>query len=55
MPASKPAPVQSVDKKAASAAAHVHPPSPAERDGLSEHPPAAMMLLVLGTSLVTIA
>lgn len=63
VPASKSA--ESGEKKAASAAAHVHYPAGErdehgergehgerdEHDGLSEHPPAAMMLLVLGTLL----
>ncbi|KAH9642106.1 hypothetical protein HF086_007226 [Spodoptera exigua] len=56
-PAPKPAqtskPAESADKKQSSAAAHVHYPADErgdhdDHDGLSEHPPAAMMLLVLG-------
>lgn len=44
---------ESSDKKESSVAAHVHYPADEhgehdEHDGLSEHPPAAMMLLVLG-------
>ncbi|PZC77326.1 hypothetical protein B5X24_HaOG203485 [Helicoverpa armigera] len=48
VPASKPAEAE----KAAAAAAHVHFPAD-EHDGLSEHPPAAMMLLVLGLFMLT--
>ncbi|XP_047018931.1 uncharacterized protein LOC124629547 [Helicoverpa zea] len=48
VPASKPAEAE----KAVAAAAHVHFPAD-EHDGLSEHPPAAMMLLVLGLFMLT--
>ncbi|CAH1646875.1 unnamed protein product [Spodoptera littoralis] len=49
---------ESADKKVSSAAAHVHYPADEhgehdEHDGLSEHPPAAMMLLVLGLFMLT--